>query len=41
MDWVALESLKLPPPIKPEPFDRKTLEEMASLFPGKRDLNRT
>lgn len=41
VDWGAVENLSVPPPLKPDPFDRKSLEEMNSVFAGKRCLKST
>ena len=38
VDWQEVENLSIPPPLKPDPFDRKSLEEMNSVFTGKREV---
>ena len=35
VDWGAVENLSVMPPLKPELFDRQSLEKMNSVFPGK------
>ena len=38
VDWNAVENLKLNPPIKPEEFDRKILDEPKNLPNEKSDI---